>query len=82
MAEHNVVFLLLERKLNGRSALTGAPAMGSGGRSGATYQIQTPDHKKTYILITLRTRSCLNILQDEPDTKCLICISIKILGGL
>jgi hypothetical protein len=29
MAEHNVGFLLLERKLNGRSALTGAPAMGT-----------------------------------------------------
>ncbi|CAM3740326.1 hypothetical protein [Polaromonas hydrogenivorans] len=29
MAEHNVSFLFLERKLNGRSALTGAPAMGT-----------------------------------------------------
>jgi len=29
MAEHNVGFLFLERKLNVRSALTGAPAMGT-----------------------------------------------------
>jgi len=27
MAGHNVVFMLLERKMNGRSALTGAPAI-------------------------------------------------------
>jgi len=29
MAEHNVGFLFLERKLNGRSALTEAPAIGT-----------------------------------------------------